>query len=540
MPKEIIAFLTPEMAISDDLQTYSGGLGVFGGGFALSARKYSLPMVFVTVLPREGYYDQAVDFERVCMRAEYVKRYYSHILTDIGLVFPIQIDGAEVYVKVWRLAAERYNTCPIYFLDTDIEQNDSVSRLNTLQLYGGSRASGANDARHIAQSLVLGRGGVEALRRMNYRVRLYHVNESHAAFAATEVLRSHYTSGRSTEEVIARARREIVFTTHTPVLSGNPEYDSKVVRRLGGFHGEFGDMVMRLGGNPFSMTALAMRLSSRVNAVSKKHLVVAEKMWAGIEGKPQFRHITNGTNREFWQAGKFVSANNRARLLSAKLANKLKMLDFVMAETGKGLNSDVMTIVWARRFAEYKRPKLLFRDLEWLKTQLTRQKFQVVIAGKPHPDDDEMIKAWNELYRLSRELDGLVVLAGYNLEMSKILKAGADLWLNTPRAPLEACGTSGMSAAMNGAVNMSTPDGWMCETDPKNCFLFGAQWERGDQDDYDAVELRKALETAAELFYSSPKKWCEMALRAKIEAEELWTSDRMVYDYMTRMYNAIR
>ena len=542
--REVVAFITPEVALGDELRTFSGGLGVFTAAMLESAQRLNLPLVGATILPREGYYDQVLDYERVEMRAEYVKRYYEGILEDTGLIFPIKIDGADVYIKVWRPRRELYrNFATIYFLDTDIVENAShLSRQNTMQLYGGSFASSGisredMEKRKIAQSIVLGRGGVEAIRLMGNIIRLCHINESHSAFAAVELLASNDFPERSEEEVIARTRRQIVFTTHTPVQAGNPEYSAETVRRMCGFRGKLGNMVMRFGGSPFNMAALALSLSSKANAVSRKHLGVAKQMWNHLPGCPDLTYITNGASRDFWQMPDMRDIRSAELLRNAKRRHKFNMLEWLQLETGHSLSPGAMTVVWARRFAEYKRPKLLFRDMEWLREQFNaRQKLQVIVAGKPHPDDTEMVKAWNELYALSRQIPELVVLAGYNLEMSRILKAGADLWLNTPRAPNEACGTSGMSAAMNGAVNMSTPDGWMAEADKRNFFLFGSDCARPNQDDYDLPELRHAMKQAKELFYLRHEEWEQMMLNGKFEAESHWSADRMAQEYAEKMY----
>ena len=535
-----IAFFTPEIAVDNSLYTYSGGLGVFAGGFLIAACKMGLPVVGVTLLPRQGYYDQYLN-ENQKMGVRYVNRTYEGILEPTGVKFKIPLSGSEVWIEVLKLPAGRFGTTDIYFLDCDIEENDALSRSNTLQLYGGSRDSGANIERKIAQSFILGRGGVRALELLNIPVELYHINESHAAFAALELLERELQLTADLETATEVVRSQVVFTTHTPVRAGNPEYGTysdgtPMVLKMGSFGKEItSEVLRRVGGEPFNMTASCLRLSRKANAVSQKHGDVAQKLWHWVEDASTIIAITNGTSRDFWQAESFRNANTAEDMRFAKKQGKRAMLRFIEEHTGKHLSENIFTVVWARRFAEYKRPKLLFSDMEWLKSRLSANALQVVIAGRPHPDDYAMIDVWNWLYKRSTELPNLVVLAGYDLDMSKILKAGADLWLNTPRSPDEACGTSGMSAAMNGAINMSTPDGWMPEANPENCFLFGARFAASDQDAYDAEKLRDALDQVL-VMYFTPGEWSKRQLAAKLEAEMRWTSDRMVSQYQELLY----
>ena len=252
--------------------------------------------------------------------------------------------------------------------------------------------------------------------------------------------------------------------------------------------------------------------------------------------------ITNGVSRDYWQHEDFRDAVTSEEIEKVKLNHKREMIQYIVEKTGRCLGENILTIVWAKRFAEYKRPHLLFYNFnqeksEWIKSQLKENKLQIIYAGKPHPDDDSMIHAYNRLLFASYELPNMVVLAGYELWLSKLLKAGADVWLNNPRFPMEASGTSGMSAAMNGALNLSIVDGWECEADPENYFPFGTQIPGGDQDSFDAQELRRCLETTVmPLFYGDKEKWYKKSLAAKFEAEKYWTSDRMVSEYQKLLY----
>jgi glycogen phosphorylase len=549
----VIAFLTPEVAPNQDLHTYSGGLGVFSGGMLMSAHKLGIPMVGVSLLPTQGYYEQYIDGDR--MGHCFISRSYEDILEDTGVIFSVEIKGSPVWVRVLLLPEGVYGSSPVYFLHTDIEENNWLSRSNGFQLYP-ARVAGSTLERLIVQAIILGKGGVEALRRLGISVALYHINESHAAFAPTELYCEFLRSGKTQDEAMRDVREKVVFTTHTPVKAGNPEYDLDLVSKLylncnGG--SEWKSALERVGGSPFNMAAAAFRLSRKANAVSRRHLERTQKMWAWLgDDLPPLISITNGVCQDFWQDDAFRRARTADDIAEAKQFHKAELAGVIqrgeflglnLGTAGRVLDTSVLTLVWARRFARYKRPKLLIRgdNFERLKSLLSRNLIQVVFAGKPHLDDEDMIREWNDILYLSRELPNFYILPGYELAMSKLLKFGADVWLNTPRAPDEACGTSGMSGAMNGAFNLSTPDGWMREADAENCALFGSEYSAyspAEQDGYDAEKLRERLSSLLDRFYLDRRGWNERLLRAKREAEKDWTSERMVSEYCEKLYAA--
>ncbi|MBU6415153.1 alpha-glucan family phosphorylase [Patescibacteria group bacterium] len=540
-----IAVFTPEVALDQELHTYSGGLGVFAGGLFMSAKKMGVPMVGMTMLPRQGYYDQYIDGDRMGIR--YIDRHYPDILEDTGVIVPVPIGSGskapEIFLKVWRLPGERYGSVDIYFLDADIEQSDPHSRINTMQLYGGGGSwdTEPNTHRELVHDLLLGRGGMMALDRLEPDISLYHLNESRTAFAAVEYLCRMIRSGKQFDEAVRETKSKIVFTTHTPIRDGNPKYDLETVANLSGFNGTFTrDYLKKIGSNPFDMTAACLHLSRKANAVSKKHGKVAEKLWSWVDGSSPIISVTNGVNRDFWQVSEFRVASGEEDLHSAKLLYKRKLLNHIRQVTGKCFSELVLTIVWARRFAAYKRPKLLFHDAiaQWTINQLRSNNIQLVVAGKPHPYDRDRVALWNELLAMSRELPNFAMLPGYELELSKMLKTGADIWLNTPRSSNEACGTSGMAAAMNGALNVSTPDGWMWEASPENCFLFGSAIEGAayTQDWNDACALQECLDDVIAMYRNAKSRWRRKQYAAKLEAERDFTSDRMLRDYQEHLY----
>lgn len=530
--KKTIAFVTPEVFISSELHTGAGGLGEFSRAILTAAYKKGLDMVGFTILPREGYYDQGLNESG--MTISYTPRYYPGILEHTGIYLTIELCGSPVQVLVHRLPHGTFGFPEIFFFDADIPENNDLARLNTLHLYGGSYARGANLDRKICQSLLIGKATIALIDYLGLDV-MFHINESHCVFAAVELLHAYKKEGmRDSLKVV---RSQVRFTTHTPVDAGNPRYPIDRVAYLSGYDK---DMLIEISGDrdEFSMTGAGVYLAGRVNAVSKRHLKKARELIGRYLYNDNLISITNGTSQDFWQNAEFRNARTPHELMHEKRTHRKHLIDYVRDMSGVSLEKESMIVVWARRFAEYKRPKLFFDDLEWLRNHLVSGRFQVIYAGKPHPDDKAMIHAWNYIYSQSKSLPHLVILPGFTMEMNKILKAGADVWLNTPRAPYEACGTSGMSAAMVGAINCSTPDGWMFEANPENAFLFGSNGVHdSDQDAYDADELRKCFdEKIFPLFYNDQFRWNNKAFLAMKDAEQQWSADRMLKEYDDLMY----
>lgn len=551
----VVAIIAPEIAIHQDLHMYGGGLGFLMGDAARSYKKLGIPAVFFLPYWRNGYYDQTI--ENRLMQVRYEARHYPEIFDRTGIRFSIPINGSRCWLEIWRLSEEHYNTSTVYFLDADIEGNDYLTRLNTRTLY----AEGYNHERRIAVSQILGAGSLEILKCLGVRVQKYHLQESHAAFAAIELFLSFFEVERDVGAALNRTRSKVIFTTHTPVVAGNPVYDMNLVMRLCGYAARVERSIIEMiGQDPnrphlFNMAAACMRLAGKTNAVSRNHAEIARKMWRGVEFEKPIIAITNGVSQEFWQYPEFRQARTFHQLEEAKRHYVKQGIEYIARHTeyrGKvHFSENIPTLVWARRFAEYKRPRLLFRNLEWISSLLRLNKLQIVMAGKPHPDDSRMIGAFDYLLNLSYELPNFVVLPGYELEMSKVLKGLARIWLNTPRSPDEASGTSGMSANMNGAIHMSTPAGWALEADSANCMLFGAEWPReigvdaesetayllkNWQDAYDAQELQKVLDGALQLFVNNRDEWNRKALAAMREVERRFTSDRMISEVSAFLY----
>lgn len=536
--KPIVVSACFEAMLGQKFHTYAGGLGVVQAGLMKSAGRADWPinMYGLGILWKQGYYDQKIGPEG--MIVDHITRHYD-FLEDTGVRVKLEINGYENFVKVWRLKPEVFGTAPMFFLDTDIDGNDHLARCTTRRLYGG------NEDTRLAQEIVLGIGGVRAFEALGISVDLWHGHEGHTTLLAIELLRRHMASGLNFKEAREATKKQFVYTTHTPELAGNEEHNADLMLRMGCFPGLSREQALMLGGDPFrpdvfNMTVAGLRLSRKANAVSKRHLETTLQMLRWVEDKCPLIAITNGVDSD-WQYPEFADAQTWQAIQAAKEKYQGKLLAYIRKRTGKDFKPDVLTIVLARRFHEYKRIGLIFMDWQWLERLLWQNKLQIIVAGKPHPYDRDAINTFNDIYKKSLKVPNLVVLGGYERNQSEILKAGADLWLQTPRPPQEACGTSWISAKMSGALVMSTRDGGILEsTNEKSGFYFGAAQHFptvGERDTADLRDCQRVLEgEVIPMFYEDEQQWCQKALAAKKDAEQNFTSDRTLKDYIDQLY----
>ncbi len=533
LPK--VAYFSMEMAIDQTLSTYAGGLGFLAGSNMLSAGHLGVPMVGVTMFWSYGYYDQRVNSEGT-VEVAYVRKHYD-FLTDTGVTVDVKIFGRDVKVKAFRLEPEIFGTCPIYLLTTDLPENTPEDRAISHKLYD------SNETTRIAQEVVLGIGGVRVLREVGFDFDLVHMNEGHALPAAFELLREYKGD-------LNKVRSKTVFTTHTPVSAGNEVHWVDTLVHSGFFAGASRDKAIELGGENFSLTVAALKMSRIANAVSQLHGLVANKMWQHVKDRCPIIAITNAVNLNYWQDPRIKDAEkseDSQALLNTKKIMKKELFKYIAGTTGKLFNPDVLTITWARRFADYKRAWLILMERDRIAKLLRENKVQLIFSGKFHPADTLGRDMFNNILKQSYELPNVVVLPNYELELSALLKKGTDVWLNTPLRPFEASGTSGMSANMNGALHLSIYDGWAVEGtfDDINGYTVtypgiddDVPWEERHWKDYecmmDIVE-NKILPT----YYEDHKKWDKLMRQSISTAEAYFHSDRMVIEYYNRLYKPI-
>jgi starch phosphorylase len=532
-----VAYFCMEYGLHEELPIYAGGLGILAGDYLKEAKEEQAPVVGIGILWRQDYTKQLIG--EGGWPKDYYPVYDYDFVKDTGIRVKVRIRGMEVICKVHLV--DQYDNAPLYLLDAGFP--DSEHGWMTAKLYGGS----AQD--RIAQEIILGIGGVKALRALNIPVDCYHFNEGHAALAGLELIRQKMQAGLSFDEAWGKTRREVVFTTHTPVVAGNEEHPLGLLYHMEANNGLSYEEMRRIGGDPFNMTVAALRLSSKANAVSQLHQKTARKMWQGVEGAAPIIAITNGVHQATWQDQRIREVwEGGGDLWGAHQLLKKELLDFIRKETGYQLSKDILTIGFARRAAAYKRSELIFRDLDSIKYLLKKRKLQLVFSGKAHPDDYEGKKIIQELVRMDQSYgEAVVFLENYDMETARYLVRGSDVWLNNPRRPLEASGTSGMKAAMNGVLNVSVVDGWVAEGPEHGISgwlldeVLEEELPHEDQDAYDLRALFQVLNSEIiPIYYFDRSRWVGM-MRASIEmAQSKFTTRRMFRQYWQQMYTKER
>jgi starch phosphorylase len=526
-----------EFAVHQPLKIYSGGLGFLAGSHLRSAFELRQNLIGIGILWKYGYYDQARNQDQ-SLQVTWMEKQYS-FLEDTGLKFQVEIHEHPVWVKVMYLPPQTFQSAPLFLMSTDVPENDYVSQTITHRLYD------ANVATKVAQFILLGKGGAKLVDEIGFNPEVYHLNEAHGLSAAFYLLNKF---NRNREEV----KKRLVFTTHTPEEAGNEKHDIYLCHKMSYFSGLTVDEVKHITGMPddqFNHSLAALRFARIANGVSQLHGVVSRQMWSKYAGICEILAITNAQNWRYWadkQLYKFREVGDDHGFDDRKKYLKKRAFDLVADQTGKLFHPDVFTIVWARRFAGYKRANLITRDIKRFNDLMANTKYpvQIIWAGKPYPVDYPAISEFNELVQLSKNYKNVAVMIGYELALSKRLKQASDCWLNNPRVPREASGTSGMTAAMNGAVNFSTDDGWIPEfmNHGNNGFVVPpvnyTSMSTPDQDQYDLDQLYKILqEEILPLYYDDYPTWRQIVKNGMRDVRFQFESNRMADEYYELLYN---
>jgi starch phosphorylase len=532
-----VAYFSMEFAVHQPLKIYSGGLGFLSGSHLRSAYELKQNLIGIGILWKYGYYDQARNQDQT-LQVQWNEKIYN-FLEDTGIKFQIPIHDHPVWVKAYYLNPETFNTAPLFLLSTDLPENDYVSQTISHRLYD------ANVATKVAQFILLGIGGAKLIDELNFNPDVYHLNEAHAISSAFYLMKKF----GSAEEL----KKRLVFTTHTPEEAGNEKHDIYLCDKMSYFYGFPLEKVRQITGindDLFNHSLVALRLARIANGVSQLHGDVSRKMWAHHEGIAPIKAITNAQNWKYWadkQLYRFMEEGNDYGFDDRKRFLKKRAFDLVADQTGKLMDPDVFTIVWARRFAGYKRADLLTRDLARFEKLLNNpdRPVQIIWAGKPYPVDYPAISDFNHLIHLSKQYKNVAVCVGYELALSKRLKQASDIWLNNPRVPREASGTSGMTAAMNGSVNVSTHDGWICEfvNHGNNGFVVPpidySKVHVQEQDNYDLEQLYDILENQVlPLYYNDKNTWRQVIKNGMRDVRIQFDSNRMAHEYYELLYNA--
>lgn len=538
--KSSIAYFCMEYGLHSNFDIYAGGLGILAGDYLKSARDLNYPIIGIGILWKQGYTRQLIGENNTPYDCYPVYKY--DFLKDTGIKVKVRIRGRDVCCRVWKV--DCFGNNPLYLLDTDLPEN--TDPWITGQLYGWFAEE------RIAQEMVLGIGGIKAIRALGLDIDIYHFNEGHAVFAGLELIREKRSEGLSFQEAWEETREEIVFTTHTPIIQGNEEHPYKLLEYMGVYQDLTLEEMYQIGGIPFNMTVAGLRLSSISNGVSELHSLTANRMWENILNRSEIIAITNGVHRPTWVSEEIrASYQNAECLWKLHLKEKERLIDFITEKTGQRLNQDALLIGFARRAAPYKRGTLIFTNEERIRPYLQEGKVQLILSGKAHPLDDTGKEIVKQQYQMSQKYhESVVFLEDYDMEIAYYLTRGCDLWLNNPRRPKEACGTSGIKAAMNGVINLSILDGWW----PEVCKHGINGWQIGGglgeddfpgnhqerikkQDSHDLKSLYDCLfNEVIPVFYHNHDKWVQM-MQASIEATiEKYSAKRMIEEYYQKMY----
>ncbi|MBO3116312.1 alpha-glucan family phosphorylase [Winogradskyella sp. DF17] len=525
-----VAYFSMEFGIHQALKIYSGGLGFLAGSHMRSAFELKQNIIGIGVLWKYGYYDQSRNKDKT-LRPDFVEKTYN-FLEDTGIEVKVSLHGnPNVNVKAYVLKPEIFGSVPLYLLSTDVEGNDYLSKTITDHLYD------ANETTRISQSIVLGIGGAKVVEALG-GADIYHLNEGHALPAF------YYLKDKGIK------KNQFVFTTHTPEKAGNEERDGHFLNHCGFFGRKLTENELAyetVNDSKINYTVSALRLAKKANAVSKLHAKVSKEMWRDYSNTCSIIPITNAQNQSFWQDEQLKQSwvkKNDKTFFKRKIELKKELFAEVVNQTEKIFDPKVLTIVWARRFAGYKRADLLLYDFERFLKLINNKDYpvQIIWAGKPYPHDKFGIDIFNNLVHISKSYTNLAVLTGYEIELSRKLKLGSDIWLNTPRITREASGTSGMTAAMNGSVNVSINDGWIPEFQKhgKNSFVLpelNHNLPVEDQDKIDAYNLYKILEEEViPTYYKNPKKWQKIVYKAIDDVIPSFSSHRMADEYYKKLF----
>ena len=557
----LVAYFSMEIALQSEIPTYAGGLGVLAGDTLRSAAELEIPVVAVTLVSREGYFRQ--ELSPAGVQSELAERWEPEAwaaLEDAKVA--VQLESRRVWIQGWlyELHGHLGGSIPVLLLDTDAAENSPEDRRLTHRLYGG------DETYRLKQEAVLGIGGVRMLDALGFRVRQYHLNEGHAALLALELARrTAHAAGEhapaegqgGTAYDIADVRALCNFTTHTPVEAGHDRFSYELVEKILGTEART-ELQRMAGGDRLNMTQLALGFSGYVNGVAKKHAQVSAAMFPGY----RVRSITNGVHPYTWTTKGFSSLYDEhfpgwchepellvladqlphPAIWQAHVDAKRDLVVLVAERTGVELDASAFTIGLARRMTAYKRLALLFSDLEMLRRLAERYPLQIVLSGKAHPNDHEGKQLIERLHAYRDELAAtgeirVAFVPGYDMAIAKVLAAGADVWLNTPKPPLEASGTSGMKASFNGVPSLSVLDGWWVEGCVPGVTGWSIDSREGISDSVAAASLYARLQDEIlPLYYGDRTAWIAVMKGAISKNASRFNSHRMLRRYISDAY----
>ena len=530
-----VAYFCMEYGIHQPLKIYAGGLGFLAGSHLRSAFELRQNFIGIGILWKYGYYNQVRKQDQT-MDVLFEEKNYGFLIPT-NIKFTIKVSKHEVWVTAYYLPSEIFNTAPLFLLSTDLPENDYLSKTISDKLYD------ANPETRIAAAILLGEGGVKLLEAIKWEPEIYHLNESHALPLAFYL----YNKSRNSKEV----KNKLVFTNHTPEEAGNQKTNLSLLEKMGFFCdipiNEIKE-ITESNNDELNHTLTALLLSKKANGVSKKHLETLCKIWKKNGNICSLISITNAQNYTFWHNENMYQAVEKKQddeLVKIKHKGKQELFEIVADQCGKIYDNNICTIIFAKRFAGYKRPDLFFHDMERFHQLVTNKErpVQIIWAGKPYPMDYPSIGIFDKIVNICKTYTNCSILVGYEISLSRMFKQGADVWLNVPRMTHEASGTSGMTAAMNGAINVGLPDGWFPEfaKDKINSFVIppcDVNLPEHIQDDKDAASLYQLLENEIlPMYYDYPKKWLAIVKNGMTDIVPEFESNRMATEYYEKLYS---
>ena len=532
--KKPVAYFCMEYAIHQALKIYAGGLGYLAGSFMYSAFELHQNVVGVGILWKYGYYDQTQKIDG-SMDVVFVEKNHT-FLKDTHIRYTIKIAGHEVWVAAFYLPPEVFGTAPLFLLTTDLPENDYLAKTTSYKLYD------SNPEAAMAAAILLGIGGARLFEQLDWHPEIYHLNESHGLPLAFYL----YNQFRNKQEV----KKKLVFTNHTPEAGGNPRTNVWRLNNMGFFdtlpEADARD-ITQTDSDTMDHTLSMLRLSAVANGVSKIHLRTLWDMWRNYDNTCQIISITNAQSYPFWANKVMYEAlaqRDIEKLLQTKKEAKRLLFEVIADQTEKILNEDVFTLVFAKRFAGYKRPDLLLYNMERFRRIVTNEHHpvQIIWAGKPYPTDYWSVGVFDKIAHECNNYRNCAILQGYELWLSKLLKRGSDAWLNVPRMTHEASGTSGMSAAMNGTVNISIPDGWFPEFARHKINSFVIPPAEGVPNDHerDAIEAENLYDLLENevipCYYNNRSLWQSLMIKGMEDIIPNFDSNRMNDEYYENLY----
>ena len=549
-----IAYFSMEIALESNIPTYSGGLGILAGDVMRAGADIELPLVAVSLVSRAGYFRQEIAGGRQIEHPDTWDP--AQVAMPLDAKIAVSIEGREVWVRGWLYVLKGHlgGKEPVILLDTDLDENSPEDREITHFLYGGDQAY------RLKQEIVLGIGGLRMLHALGFQIRQYHMNEGHSALLAFELLRRFARQENEEDSALSydipMVREICNFTTHTPIEAGHDQFPYDMVQNVLRDFIDFSELKTVAGQERLNMTKLALNLSDYVNGVAKKHAEISRQMYPGYH----VHAVTNGVHPYTWTSAQFASLYDgylpgwcyEPQLLvrvdqipddaiwNAHMELKRDLIERIKTQCGKDFDETLPIFGFARRMTAYKRPDLLFSDLERIRAIARNHPFQIVMAGKAHPNDEGGKHLIETLHAHLDSLSGVInaaFLPNYNMDLALALVSGVDVWLNTPLKPLEASGTSGMKAAFNGVPSLSVLDGWWLE----GCIEGVTGWAVGSSSDKsngeDALSLYDKLEkTVLPLYHGDRTGWISVMKNAIGKNASYFNSHRMMRRYATEAY----